>query len=529
MDYPTPRPGGWRIFVWFGLFFFLFDISFARFTFWALPNESAWSEHPFYNFEYRAREALATVPVAADSYRVVVAGSSLALYSIHAPEFKATLRPHLNGREVDLRVLSHQGMSTMHLAAYADRILATRPDVVVIPLGTVDFRLERPIMLGIDGLDSPDPAVRESLLAASLRYTVSKPEFRMLAPLGWLREYGYDLDLNQISAALLATGIAVYRYRPMIRAPIATLLDNRFSRGRSYHEYAGVPVGGGGITHRGWTARAFELEMTARLLADGLLFQAPDELFAAAAPGRPSLRISAVADEFQYGTRVLELKPGWQTLSFENESGETRLRPGDRLRFELSHTSESAADADQRGVRLSRNAGREIEELRDLSREPRREDRLYRAYSDVRYRESFARRILRFDRAGSEYLEALKQARQIWAQRPFEPDLPGFRAFESFRKRLAEAGVRLLIVNNPENPISLEWYADSAWYQEYLRYLATSPGSSQRYDFFDASRLLKMQMFYDYHHLSYYGAEAYSRAVALRLAELLKSENTPGS
>ncbi|MCR9144699.1 MAG: hypothetical protein NXI24_20845 [bacterium] len=517
-DYPTPRPGGWKIFVWFGLFFCLFDVVFFRFLFWQLPNESAWSEHPFYNFEYRAREAAAENP-APGTTRVVFAGSSLALYSVLPPLLESELARRLNDRPVEVKMLSHQGMSSMHLAAYADRILAARPDVVVVPVGTVDFRLERPIMQGIDRLNPADPMERRRALDESLEYTIAKPEFRMLAPGGWFREYHSDLDLNQASAALLASGIASYRYRLMFWRPVETLLDNRFSRGRSYHEYAGVPIGGEGITHRGWTGRVFELTVTPSLLRDGLLMQAPDTLVAAAAPGALSLTVERLPGG--EGVHRRPLKSGWQSLDLKN----LRVAAGDRLRFTLSHTQYAESGARERGVRLSRNAGRELKQLRDLGREPRREDDLYRGYTDAEYRESFERRILRFDRAGSEYLEALKQARHVWAARDFDAELPGFVAFDRFRKRLADAGVSLLIVNNPENPISLSWYGDSRWYADYLRYLSKGKGPGP-YSFYEASRLLEMQMFYDYHHLSYYGAELYSRAVAGRLEEVLTDEST---
>jgi hypothetical protein len=543
-DYPTPRKDGWRVFVWFGVFFFFFDIVFFRLGFWALPNESAWGEHPFYNFEYRAREA-DSIPPEPGAVRIVFAGSSLALYSVLAPEFERELTARLGGRAVEVKTLSHQGMSTMHLAAYADRILAARPDVLVVPVGTVDFRIDRPIMQGIDRLDSPDPDVRRAALAESRNYTVAKPEFRMLAPAGWLREYRADLSMNQMSAALLARAVAAYRYRLLVWSPIETMLDNRLSRGRSYHEYAGVPVGGGGVSHRGWTGRVFELPVTPTLIADGVLLQAPSKLIAAAAPGTPLVNITRLTPNSSGAVRShrrrYTLKAGWQTIrlrdavtseperdleAFPNSERTIAVVAGDCLRFELSHTVQSESEADERGLRLSRNAGRRLNELRNLGRELRREDDLYRGYSDAEYRESFGRRILRFDRAGSEYLEALKMARDVWARRAFDPELPGFVAFESFRKRLADAGVSLLIVNNPENPISLDWYGDSSWYADYVRFLAAGPDSG-RYSFYDASRLLNMQMFYDYHHLSYHGAERYSRAVALKLAEVITNASLP--
>lgn len=532
-EYPTPRPGGWRIFVWFAFFFLLFDVVLFRFLLWRLPNESAWSGLPFYNFEYQARQLETSAPPAGTP-RVLIAGSSLAMYSVLPDQLQAALARRMpHGPPFDVRILSHQGLSTNHLLAYADRILAAKPDVVVVPVGTVDFQLERPIMLGIERLDAPDPDVRAAVLRESLQYTLARPEYRMLAPWGWVREYHADLDANQLSAGLFAVLFASYRYRLLVQEPIATLWNNRFTRGRSYHEYAGVPVGGGGITHRGWTGREFELVLTDAVMQSGLWFQAPSELFAAASPETPVLTIANaggadVTDSSDQSRRVdsqrvaepvqwtYTLTPGWQRLQFN----EGQARGGDLLRFRLSHVYWSEAEVDERGVRLTRNAGRDQPALRSQGREVRREDDLYRSYTDAQYRASFAQRVLRFDRTGAEYLEALKLARQVWATRAFDAELPGFIAFAQFRNRLAAAGVPLLIVNNPENPISLEWYGSSVWYAGYLNYLAAD-SHPELYYFFDASRLLEMQMFYDYHHLSYYGAERYSQALAAPLEQIL--------
>lgn len=524
----------------FGLAFLLFDALVFRWLFWQLPDESTWTELPFYHFEHSLRRA-ANEPPESGRPRVVFAGSSLAMYSV-LPD---VVRESYGGTaaEVDIRLLSHQGLSTMHLLAYADRILATRPDVVVLPLGTVDFRLERPIMQDLAQLDAGDPAVRANALRESLRYTLARPELSQLAPAGWLRAYGDELNREQWATGGVALLSGAYRYRRLAVRGLRRLSDNRFSRGRSYHEYAGVPIGGGGISRQGWTADSFELSLTAALLRDGLLFQVPDELmvdYLARGTAEPlSLRVRRISTIGSASAnavvdfRVPVERTGWQTLRLSDRG----FAVGDRLRFTVSHTRYDPARADQRGVRLTRNAGRDQIPRRAIGRELRREDTLYRSYSDREYAASFRARILNFERAGTEYLEALQIARRTWAGRAFDPELPGFVAFQRFRQRLARAGVPLVVVNNPENPLTLQWYGDSNWYADYLRFLSVADdhtagrndqsAPAANYYFFDTARLVAMQMFYDYHHLSYFGAEQYSQWIGERLRDVLVNPKDP--
>jgi hypothetical protein len=60
-----------------------------------------------------------------------------------------------------------------------------------------------------------------------------------------------------------------------------------------------------------------------------------------------------------------------------------------------------------------------------------------------------------------------------------------------------------LLINNPENPISLDWYKNSLWYEGYLQYLKNLQNSSVK--FIDLKENLRMQDFSDYHHFTYPG------------------------
>lgn len=510
-----------RLLLWLFVFYFAADAVVFRWLLWRLPNESAWSEAPFYNFEYRARQLARDK--APNEFRVLVAGSSIALYSVIPDRLDFALQDAtsvagtaVDAKTVSTRILAHQGLSGMHLLAYADRFIEARPDVLVVPVNMVDFRLERIIANhDLENLDSADAELRRAALDRAERYAVSKEEFEILAPGPWVWHYSRLLNREQHASAFFSVLSAAYRYRKIALTPVELYSDNRFSSGRSYEEYAGVAVGGGGISHRGWTGRDFRIPLTAKFQQDGLLLQAPPELFAAAAEAVPQLSLEFVNDDgdFPYGRRSIALRPGWQRIDLQ----EPDTNKATYVELRLSHVWRSAEKADEYGVRLSRNAGREEVYRRDREiREPRREDQLYLSYDDAQYRRSFDERILGFERAGTEYLEALKLAKDRFRGRRFDAELPAFAAFAAFRRRMAEAGIPLVIVNSPENPISLAWYRDSHWYEGYLDFLRNSPHGGD-YWFYDASALLKMQMFYDYHHLSYPGARAFSAFLAGRL------------
>ena len=196
---------------------------------------------------------------------------------------------------------------------------------------------------------------------------------------------------------------------------------------------------------------------------------------------------------------------------------------GGRIFAEVSSVFSSFED-EPLGVRLARNTGRS--EYRSSGRELRREDERYLRMTAEEYDASFARRILKFDRAGMQYLHALEMAKRIWSVRNFDGELPAARGFEEFRNKLAKSGVRLLVINSPENPISLAWYGDSVWYRSYLEFLKNGPG--RLYSFSSEERSLRRQLFYDYHHLSFYGAREFTARLSRTVASIMREEKPEG-
>lgn len=498
-------------------FFFLCVLEFAFFRngLWYLPDETAWAGEAHYHFEHALQE-VERQPRAGE-FRVLVVGSSVALYSVLPAELEHGLRSHLRSGRLRLHLLAHQGMTPLHLRTYLSRLLATRPDLIIYPLNPIDLKLERPVLEGwMEGLYAGHEENRAETLAAYESYLVSQPEFKEIAPFSHMRYYWRTLHRSLLAQDLLAGLVASYRYRDFAATSLGLLFENRLTRGRSYLYYAGVPVWGGNVTARGWTGREFSLPFTAPFREQGLLLEAPPGLHRACALRGivPHLSLE-ICDGRACKKETHALTVGWQTIPI--------LESGNWLKATLSCTFHSEEEATELGVRLARNAGRSWPAPRDDEREPRSTDDLYAAMNEAAYRRSFEERLLNFERPGMQYLHSVQIARGVWAGRAFDPELPAAAALREIVNRLQQAGVPLLLINSPENPLSMQWHGSGPWYRTYKEFLGAlaeqAPGPGR---LLDLDQEFRMQDFYDYHHLTYGGARAFGARVESALAPWLR-------
>lgn len=526
------RPWRWLLFACACLL--LCDLLYFRYLLWQWPNETAWDTEPLYQFEHRLRRLEADgLPVAAPSgqagrsaLRVVVLGSSVAVYGVLPERLRAELGrglPREHRREVSVSLLGRQGMHWEQLLPLTSRILALKPDLLIVPTNMVDFRFERPLVLGLAPALEAGGAAREQALAQLARDLYDRPRVRLVSPNGSLDCCWQFLTGDARAQTFLASLSAAYRFGEIAGVPVRTWVSNRRGRGHSYLHYAGVPVGGQNVTLRGRTGAYFSLPVTDRLIRDGLELEAPPEMFARApadaGPVNIDLRLVAGAasnvrpgESCPAGALRLQwrqqLRPGWQNIVLRG-----RANRGDALCASLSRTWHSSLQAAQLGVRLARNTGLGPGVSQHARRPLRQEDDRYLNYSNAQYRRSYRARLQSFGRAGMEYLHALERSRQYWSARDFDRDLPSVRAMASFVGRARAAGVPLLLVNSPENPLSFGEHGGGRFFRGYLDNFASLQVACG-VGFGDFSRSLKMQYFYDSHHLSYHGAELFSVALA---------------
>ncbi|HNI99541.1 MAG TPA: hypothetical protein PL169_25995, partial [Leptospiraceae bacterium] len=116
---------------------------------WNLPNESAWGTNYFFNFEYEYRSALKK-KVSPDAKRMLITGSSLAAYSFDAEKISEYLKER-SGQKISTDILSYAGMTPLDMYLQKDKFLALKPDIIVIPVNFIDFRVHRAYILNPSG------------------------------------------------------------------------------------------------------------------------------------------------------------------------------------------------------------------------------------------------------------------------------------------------------------------------------------------------------------------------------------------
>lgn len=505
------RHKGFRVFVWSLCIFVTIDVLFFRFLLWHLPNESAWSSQPHYNFEYKLKNIK---PGEKNDKLILVTGSSVALYSILTPLLEKQLNEYLVAKDLPgyrIRMLAHQGMTPFHLDVYLNRIFDLNPAIILYATHPVDLRLERPLIHqnANDLVLAEDSDKRKKAIYEYVHSVVSNGEFRIASPIDTIRNYHSFLERHEISRLALAGLLAGWRYKSIVLDAYNRMLENHFSNARHYHTYAGLQVQG--ITHRGWVSRKFSFRANKKILNNGWILNAPRSLFLNKQSPRLVYRVYS---KNQTGRSFEEfLKPGWQKIKLHQD-----IQNQDIIHASVSEIYYDSRSDDYLSIRFTRNFGmaipkRRLREVRPL----RREDRLYQNYSDQRYKQSFDRRLLNFDRKGTEYLRAIKNARIFWSAHKFDPRLPPFQIQKKIINKINKKNIKLILINTPENPISAKWFGSRRWYNGYVDFLKKNRGSLYR--FYDFQELLPMQDFYDYHHLTWYGAQKMTREVLSILNE----------
>lgn len=199
-----------------------------------------------------------------------------------------------------------------------------------------------------------------------------------------------------------------------------------------------------------------------------------------------------------------------------------------------------------RGLRLPGNFGRKrLPVNQAYVRLPAWEDWRVQGMNEAQYRADFAGRIEPTDWREPQHL-AFRQLNQIRLAKyftnwyDFQPHIQQVQDLTRFARAVTAPdpegdarafGARLLIVNNPENPLTLAAYENNAWYRGYVEYMqgltaATGAPDHTNNDihFADHRRRLPMNRFLDTHHLTYGGLQEMAPLYAAGIARALKSD-----
>lgn len=460
---------------------------------WNLPNESAWGTNYFFNFEYEYRSALKK-KVSPDTKRMLITGSSLAAYSFDAEKISEYLKER-SGQKISTDILSYAGMTPLDMYLQKDKFLALKPDIIVIPVNFIDFRIHRAYILNPSGTNFD---ADENILLKDAVDFYEAQQSKYLFPGQALTETVGKVPFEQSAAYLNSFVFLFYRYREIYLENLRNLYNHRFGRNTSYHAYQGAEIGGG-ISHLGWTGRHFSFIMKKYMQKDGFYIQIVPEILISG-PLKTVFRSKDSVQEEVFSS------PGWKKILLKED-----FHPETEISAELSSVwvpflaKEDRFDyaREEMGVRLQQTFGLEAPKQNLHSkREERSEDRRYEKMSRENYREYFYYRLLADPekRPGIGYLTALKNAKQRIAKEKFKPILQ-FKYLQKTAEYYSSQNIKVFIINNPENPLSLEWYSESEWYSEHLKFLRSL--ENRNVHFIDIHGMLKEQDFSDFHHFTY--------------------------
>ncbi|EMN42881.1 hypothetical protein LEP1GSC108_4021 [Leptospira weilii str. UI 13098] len=474
----------------------LFDFLFFRVLIWKVPNESPWSSNHFYNFLYEyftLREKQKSRP------RILIVGSSIAHYSFDRESFRKEIFER-TGKEVEVEFLSYAGMTPLDVWLCRNKIVELEPDFVVFPINFIDWRLHRAYSLNPS---NKNETIDSKLLLLDALNFFEAPQSRFIFPLETVLAFFSELGFVRTSEYISASFFGFYRYKDIFWKNLRSLYDHRYGRNTSYHGYNGVQIPER-VTSLGWTGKKFSFNLTEGMKREGFFVQiVPEILFSG--PLKITFQKKNTIRTFSFS------EPGWKKILLGNFFDSKD--PGLPITAELSNTwipyyaegENKDWNYDRLGVRLQQTFGTDFPRNgMQYTREERLEDLRYLGMSDLEYSKYFNFRLLEdyAQRPGIGYLIALKDAKLRIREEKFVPVLH-FQYLKKFADFLKEKEIPLWIVNNPENPISLDWYQYSSWYKDHLLFLKDISGNGVWFS--DLKDSLSMQDFSDYHHFTFPG------------------------
>ncbi len=523
----------------------------------APAHRGGWESFFWYTFEYHARQLQSRRSENEGRPYILVVGSSISRYSVQQRQLERELRER-HGLNARVEFFMHAAMVPTDLRYYAPRIRELRPDLVVYLTGPADLDLERyaaPYELS----GAEDGYIDRS----AERFMAHRHPLLLFYPAAYARDhYGSRYVDFERFLSLNGRGLfAALRFRDEWWDPVYfNLMRAGAAPLTRYLNYQGIPVPEG-TWREGNSIGCFTFPMSAVRRAGELNLQVTKPLFAAgdfridfydlgdfATAAAQHEHLSDFEDAWRpdwvhdrdnvelksaalfpaklpkcappAGEPVYTFTPkraGWRSVPLPESLTEDRvifarlnyvedIRSGKAVRVDAPNDDRRPG----RGVRLPGNFGlASLPVDQHFVRRPAWEDRRLSLMNADRYAEDFQARIHPADWEAPEHLAFLQLNRIRLAK--YLTNFHGFseiyevRDLRKFVEGLSD-DTRVLVVNNPENPLALLAYDDNGWYrgyQEYMREWAASSGGRVR--FADVHRALPANRFLDTHHLSYDG------------------------
>nr|WP_243393305.1 hypothetical protein [Leptospira perolatii] len=499
------------------------DILIFRVAIWKVPNESPWSSNHFYNFLYEYFTILQKPKVRP---RVLLVGSSIAHYSLDREDLREEILKK-SGKEVDLEFLSYAGMTPLDAFLVRKEILKLKPDLVLFPINFIDWRLHRAYVLQPTGKN--ETILDRELLLDALDY-VEAPQARYIFPWETVLEFWNVLGAEKTAEYIVASAFGFYRYKDIYWKNLSSLYEHRFGRDTSYHGYNGEQIPER-VTSLGWTGKVFSFYPKKYMGQKGFYIQVVPEILKDGILTIELKNSKGISQVFEFQS------PGWKNIILKDEFYRNSVQEEAEISEKVEkwplvtatlsstwvpfYASEENKDwnYDLMGVRLQQTFGSVPPRSgMQYTREERSEDLRYINMGDREYESYFHFRLLSEPekRPGIGYLRVLADSKKRISKEKFKPVLH-FKYMDLFLKYLRSNQIPVILINNPENPVSLSWYVNSEWYRSHLDYLGQISGNGVL--FLDWKDALRPQDFSDYHHFTFPGMRKMNEKYA---GEILK-------
>ena len=467
------------------------DILFFDVFIWAMPDESAWSTNFFFGYEHHFRE-LKKKPK--NKPLVLIIGSSIAAYSLSPKDIQDYLSK--SGMNVQVEILTYAGMTPIDTILLSKKFLSLNPDLIVYPVNFIDFRIHRE--MSIRHRENERWKTR-FLLEDTLHYGEA-PQSKIFYPLETILEFYSILSIEKIAEYLAAYLVYSYRYKDVYYENLKAVYQHRFGRNTSYHGYMGVEIPEG-IDSLGWTSKKFSFYPKPYMKEKGFYVQVVPEIL-----NGGILKIEFFSQEGKLLQEEQFFYPAWHKIILKKDIPEDQMITAKLSQIWYAYQAqEDRLDfhRDEMGVRLQQNFGYGFPPPQQhFERPPRKEDFRYENMNFEEYKEYFFYRLFSHPefRPGIIYFSSIYESKKWVSSQNFEPN-PQYEYLLKWKSILEKSNVSMILINNPENPITLELYENSDWYKDQLEYLKKI--QSKEIEFIDIKNMCKAQDFSDFHHFTY--------------------------
>ena len=494
------------------IYVFFIDQLIFNFLIWKLPNESPWGTNHFFNFVYEYRSILNKPKI---KKRILVIGSSIAYYSIDRFQLSKSISDSLN-ELVDIEYLSYAGMTPLDAFLLKDKILELNPDLIIYPINFIDYRLHRAYVLNHS--QTNEKSNDKELLLDALNFG-DAPQSKFVFPFETLKEFIFILPYKRSASYIVSSLFYFYRYREIYFQNFKNLYNHRFGKNLSYHGYAGIQIPER-VNSLGWTGEEFSFFTKEYMYTKGFYIQIVPEILS-----KGFLNLDFYDEKNHLVQRESFTDAGWKKILLKEKVKFLKCKLSNTwIPFFASNDRFDYAK-EKLGIRLQQTFGLDYpqNELHYL-REERSEDLRFLNMSNNEYEEYFHFRLLSDveKRPGIRYIWALKNAKDRISGENFRPTIH-FQYLRKFTDEISKKEIPLLLVNHPENPISLSWYENSNWYKNHLEYLKSLENNSTK--FVDWRNLLPMQDFSDFHHINFSAMEKLKTYYSEESIKLLKKKS----